>query len=222
MNKRYDILQSISQGKDGTLSEENEDMVHIANVIAGGTTRGRANEAEPCSGSDNGGASLNEQEQRRAEHWAKQHDCWIPMEDIFQLGSPGPSGSESDTYLVEEGYIYKTNNLMHCGGSIFLALKKFIDYNSIFPDSAYTFIGFAGFDGRSVYPVVRQRYIKKSVPATQNEIDCYMAALGFTKDDVGKYHNERYSVSDVLPKNVLKDSTGDFFVIDVEIQSALS
>ena len=29
-------------------------------------------------------------------------------------------------------------------------------------------------------------------------------------------------VSDVLPKNVLKDTTGDFFVIDVEIQSALS
>ena len=26
MNKRYDILQSISQGKDGALSEENEDL----------------------------------------------------------------------------------------------------------------------------------------------------------------------------------------------------
>ena len=134
MNNRYDILQSISQGEDGTLSKENEDLVHIANVIARGATRGGANEAEPCSGTDNGGASLNEQEQRRAEQWAKQHDCWIPMGDIFQLGDPGPSGSESDT-----------------------------------------------------------------------------------KDDIGKYHNDRYSVSDVLPKNVLKDTTGDFFVIDIEI-----
>ena len=107
---------------------------------------------------------------------------------------------------------------MHCGGSIFLTLMKFFDYNTIFPDSAYTFIGFAGFDGRSVYPIVRQQYVK-GTPATQNEIDCYMAALGFTKDDIGKYHNDRYSVSDVLPKNVLKDSTGDFFVIDVEIKT---
>lgn len=222
MNKRYDILQSISQGKDGALSEENEDLVHIANIIAGTAKDSRANEAEPCHSFGNGRASLNEQEQRRAEQWAKHHDCWIPMEDIFQLGVPGPSGSESDTYVASDVCIYKTNNLMHCGGSIFLALKKFIDYNNIFPDSAYTFVGFAGFDGRSVYPVVRQRYIKESIPATQNEIDCYMAALGFTKDNVGKYHNERYSVSDVLPKNVLKDSTGDFFVIDVEIQSILS
>ena len=200
------------------MSEENEDLVHIANIIAGTAKDSGANEAEPCHSFDNGRASLNEQEQRRAEQWAKHHDCWIPMEDIFQLGVPGPSGSESDTYVASDVCIYKTNNLMHCGGSIFLALKKFIDYNNIFPDSAYTFVGFAGFDGRSVYPVVRQRYIKESIPATQNEIDCYMAALGFTKDDVGKYHNERYSVFDVLPKNVLKDSTGDFFVIDVEIQ----
>jgi len=46
-----------------------------------------------------------------------------------------------------------------------------------------------------------------------------MVALGFIKDDTGKYHNDRYSVSDVLPKNVLKDTTGDFFLIDVEIKS---
>ena len=216
MKRRYDILESISQGEDGALSEENAKLVHIANVIARSTTRNGANEAEPCLSSDNG-VNLNEQEQRRAEQWAKQKDCWIPMEDIFRLGAPGPSGSESDTYLSKDGFIYKTNNLMHCRGSIFLAIKKFIDYNTIFPDSAYTFIGFAGFDGRSVYPVVRQHYIKEGTPATQNEIDCYMAALGFTKNGIGKYYNNLYYISDVLPKNVLKDPTGDYFVIDVEI-----
>ena len=221
MNKRYDILQSVSQREDGALSGENEELVHIANIIAGAATDSRANEEKSRFGSDDG-VTLNEQEQRRAERWAKQHDCWIPMEEIFQIGVPGPSGSESDTYVASDVYIYKTNNLMHCSGSIFLALKKFINYNNIFPDSAYTFVGFTGFDGRSVYPVVRQRYIKDGIPATQNEIDCYMSALGFTKDDVGKYHNERYAVSDVLPKNVLKDSTGDFFVIDAEIRSTLS
>ena len=53
-------------------------------------------------------------------------------------------------------------------------------------------------------------------------VDCYMAALGFIKDEIGKYHNGMFEVADVLPKNVLKDTTGDFFVIDVEIKRTIS
>ena len=52
-----------------------------------------------------------------------------------------------------------------------------------------------------------------------NEIDCYMAALGFEKIDTGKFKNEQFFISDLLPKNVLKDKTGDVFVIDAEIDS---
>ena len=58
MNKRYDILQSISQGKDGALSEENEDLVHIANIIAGTAADSRAYEEEPGSGSYDGVAFI--------------------------------------------------------------------------------------------------------------------------------------------------------------------
>ena len=168
MLNRYDILESISQGKDGTMPEENADMVHVANIIAGATRDIREDEKEsrPCPYDV---AEQNEREQRIAEQWAKQSDRWIPMEEIFKLGVPGPSGSESDTYIARDVYVYKTNNLMHCGASILIALERFIDYNTLFPDSAYTLVGFAGFDGRGVYPVVRQRYIKDGVPATQTK-----------------------------------------------------
>lgn len=84
-------------------------------------------------------------------------------------------------------------------------------------NTAYSFVGFTGFSGRSVYPIVRQCYIEGCRPATQNEIDCYMAALGFEKIDKGRFTNNQFVVFDLLPKNALKDDSGDVYIIDAEI-----
>lgn len=213
MIKHYDILERLSQREDGTMPPENEVMVQVANDIRRITLSSGICEAEAqCSLGD-----VTDQEKRAAEQWSKQHSCWMPIDNIFSLGSPGPSGSESDTYISKEGYVYKTNNLMHCLDSIVASLNRYVMHNIIFSDSAYTFVGFTGFDGRSVYPIVRQYLIKDGNHATQNEIDCYMSAIGFDKDGTGKFHNDEFFVSDLLPKNVLRDSTGDIFVIDAEI-----
>lgn len=67
--------------------------------------------------------------------------------DIFDLGVPGPSGNENDTY-VADNIIYKVNNLLN-SGSIAALLKKILLHNLLFPDTAYSFYGFAGFDGRT-------------------------------------------------------------------------
>ena len=53
---------------------------------------------------------------------AKANGYWIPMMDIFDLGIPGPSGNENDTYVAED-VIYKVNNLLN-SGSIVALLKK--------------------------------------------------------------------------------------------------
>ena len=46
-----------------------------------------------------------------------------------------------------------------------------------------------------------------------------MAALGFSSTPVnGRYTNGEFEVWDLLPRNVLKDSEGDIFVIDAEIK----
>lgn len=198
------------------MPKENEIMVSLINNIRRATSDSQKNENESGEGISDV-TELNELEKRYTEQWAKAHNCWVPFSDIFSLGVPGPSGSESDTYIAKDVLVYKTNNLMHSKDSIVLALEKFMLYNVYFPDSAYTLYGFTGFEGRSIYPIVRQQYIKDGVPATQNEIDCYMAAIGFDKLDVGKYEDNNIVVWDVLPKNVLKDETGDVFVIDVEI-----
>ena len=92
-------------------------------------------------------------------------------------------------------------------------------HNDLFYDTAYSFYAFTGFDGRIVMPVLQQRLVKNAQPATNIEIETYMAAIGFSQmTDVGRYSNAIYEVWDLLPRNVLKDNEGDLFVIDAEIK----
>ena len=83
---------------------------------------------------------------------------WIPMDKVFDLGEPGPSGNENDTY-VSGTIIYKVNNLLNSGGIVKL-LDKVLLHNLIFPNTAYILHGFAGYDKRSVMPVLMQRRIR--------------------------------------------------------------
>ena len=198
------------------MPKENIFLAQVINDLRAAIERRRDNEKESCSGREYV-MWLNEQEKRVAEQWAKERELWTDMSDIFKYGSPGPSGSESDTYLGRDGFIYKTNNLMHCGDSIVKTLTKFIMYNQVFPDSAYSFVGFAGFTGRSVYPIVKQPFIVNPYPATKIEIGYFMASLGFQNIGEGKFKNSRFILSDILPKNILKDEDGDFYAIDAEI-----
>ncbi len=53
-------------------------------------------------------------EQRITESFAKEHGLWIPIDAVIDLGTPGPSGNENDTY-VSNDIIYKVNNLLNSG-----------------------------------------------------------------------------------------------------------
>ena len=150
------------------------------------------------------------------EPMPKENGIWLPMCDVFDLGVPGPSGNENDTY-VSNDIIYKVNNLLNTG-SILRLLDRIMWHNNLFYDTAYTLQGFTGFDGRTIMPVLQQRLVKDAVPATTIEIETYMAAIGFTKqNDEGRYANAEYEVWDLVPRNVLRDKDGDIFIIDAEI-----
>lgn len=154
---------------------------------------------------------------RMAEAFAKEQGLWLPMERVFDLGIPGPSGNENDTY-VSENYIYKVNNLLNTS-SIIKLLEKVRMHNAIFPDTYYQLYAFAGFDSRTVMPVLKQNLITGAEPAPQVAIDTYMAALGFNRqEEVGRYANDEYIIWDLLPRNVLHDSDGDIYVVDAEIR----
>ena len=208
----YDISQSVSQGSNGAQDEENSRIAAIANEL-----ERLCSVHETQRGNSQQNVGRLDAEQRAAEQMAKSQGYWIPMMDIFNLGVPGPSGNENDTYVGEK-VIYKVNNLLN-SGSIVALLHKVLMHNAIFPDTAYAFYGFAGFDGRTVQPVIVQPRIANAHPATKIMIDTYMAALGFEKtNEDGRFQNNRYEVWDLVPRNVLVDDEGDIFVIDAEIK----
>lgn len=209
----YDIPESIPQGSDGAQEAENRRISEIADELG---RLCRIHEAQLGDGK----VDVNplEAEQRAAEQMAKAEGFWIPMKDIFRLGVPGPCGHENDTYVAEQG-IYKVNNLLNNNGSIVAVLRKILLHNAIFPDTAYSFRGFAGFDGRTVQPVFYQPRVADAQPASQIMIDTYMAALGFEKtSEEGRFTNGKYEAWDLLPRNVLVDKDGDIFVVDAEIK----
>ena len=208
----HDISQPVPQGSDGAQDAENSRIAAIADQLE---RLCKVHEAQCGNSFPN--VSRFETEQRAAEQMAKSQGFWIPMMDVFNLGVPGPSGNENDTYVGEK-VIYKVNNLLN-SGSIVGLLRKILMHNILFPDTAYSFYGFAGFDGRTVQPVIVQPRIADAHPATKIMIDTYMAALGFEKTaEVGRFRNGQYEVWDVVPRNVLVDDEGDVFVVDAEIK----
>ena len=156
----HDISQPVPQGSNGAQDAENSRIATIADELE---RLCRVHEAQCGDSIPN--ANHFEVEQRVAEKMAKANGYWIPMMDIFDLGVPGPSGNENDTYVAEK-VIYKVNNLLN-SGSIVALLHKILMHNAIFPDTAYAFYGFAGFDGRTVQPVIAQPRVANARPATQ-------------------------------------------------------
>ena len=207
----YDISESVSQGSSGEETAENRRIHEIADELY---RRCQLYEAQLRDGQ--GDVNRLEIEQRVAEQYAKDNGIWLFMNDVFDLGVPGPSGNENDTY-VSNDIIYKVNNLLNTG-SILRLLDRTMWHNNLFYDTAYTLYGFTGFDGRTIMPVLQQRLVKDATPATSIEIETYMSAIGFTKQNKeGRFANVDYEVWDLVPRNVLRDKGGDIYIIDAEI-----
>ena len=209
---RHDLPKPVPQGINGAYSEKNRSLQEISDEL-----RRLCCLYEEESGDSSSNGSRLEKEQRITEQFAKSHSLWIPLDDVFTLGVPGPSGNENDLYVADYT-IYKVNNLFN-SGSIIGLLDKILLHNQVFPNTTYNLFGFTGYDGRSVMPILRQNRVPNARPATQVMIDTYMAALGFTKTDrEGRYTNGTYEAWDLLPRNVLIDDDGDLYVVDAEIR----
>ena len=207
----HDIPESVSQRSSGEETAENSRIHEISDELR---RRCELYETQLRNGKEY--VSRLEVEQRVAEQYAKDNGIWLPMNDVFDLGVPGPSGNENDTYVLND-IIFKVNNLLNTG-SILRLLDRLTWHNNLFYDTGYTLHAFTGFDGRTIMPVLQQRLVKDAVPATAIEIETYMAAIGFTKqNNEGRFTNDEFVVWDLVPRNVLRDRDGDIFIIDAEI-----
>lgn len=132
-------------------------------------------------------------------------------------------GNENSLYYDENtGTIYKSNNLFNASFSILEYLNYLLYHNKLFPNVQYDFFGFIGFSNSYpsitsaipyIEPIVTQKYILGEC-ATQDEIENYMLKIGFEKINEHTFKKDSYIVSDLRPRNVIKNSEGDIFVID--------
>lgn len=151
-----------------------------------------------------------------AEQLAKEMDLWIPYPQAMNMGVPAPSGMENDVYFdTSSNSIIKINNLM-VSHDVLSLLERLQKHNALFPQTAYSLVGFTGFGRGSIYPVLRQAYVANATYATHGEILDYMESLGFTLCGEAAFTNGELTITDLRPRNVLKDDNGAIFVIDVD------
>ena len=117
-----DIFESVSQRGSGEETAENRRIHEVADELR---RRCQLYEAQFRDGQND--VNRLEVEQRVAEQYAKENGIWIPMSDVFELGVPGPSGNENDTY-VSNDIIYKVNNLLNSG-----SILRLLPCSSILP-----------------------------------------------------------------------------------------
>jgi len=154
-----------------------------------------------------------------AELLAKEKGLWLDIADIIKLGIPAPSGMENDVYLnTDENVMYKVNNLMtrKCVSSF---LERILLHNTVFPQTRYDLYGFTGFGHGSIYPILIQDYIANATHPTPDEIEVYMISLGFTPLGNARFSNGYIEVSDLHPRNVLRDADGDMYVVDADFKT---
>jgi hypothetical protein len=155
--------------------------------------------------------------------YAKENDLWI--DDVTSLGESFSSGNENTVYAnPEDGVVYKSNNLVNSKNSVSKLLDTVEAHNKLFPSTRYDLVGFTGFENNNRAPyvevVLKQPYLRDVDHASESEIDNYMQSIGFTKTGEAAYTNGEYNVSDLFPRNVLKDDDGTIYVIDNIIEQS--
>ena len=88
-----DVFEPISQRSRRAEDEENRRIQEIADELY---RRCCLYEAQLREGQNNVRAS--EIERRIAESYAKEYDLWLPINKVFDLGIPGPSGNFTTSY----------------------------------------------------------------------------------------------------------------------------
>lgn len=158
-------------------------------------------------------------EKRIAFDYAKENGMWI--DDLYSIGKPTHAGGYENTLALDDvtGFLYKSNNLFNANFLISKLLEQVRLHNELFPETKYELVGFTGFDnGKDHVPyvevVLKQIYVDNALQTTLQEILDFMTSLEFEQIDETTFTNGQYTVSDLYPRNVLKDKNGFIYVVD--------
>ncbi|MEG0500447.1 MAG: hypothetical protein RR550_04905, partial [Rikenellaceae bacterium] len=150
----------------------------------------------------------------RLKKYAQNNALWIDYVSV--LGKHIATGAESEVYRRGNS-VFKLNNFDLAGddtSNFFFRMKA---HNEIFPNIAYDFVGMAQNLKGQTCAVLEQPYIESEREATEGEISDYMTSIGFGESFYDDFYNDKYSVFDTAPKNVLVGVDGKLYFIDTQI-----
>ena len=91
-------------------------------------------------------------------------------------------------------------------------------HNTIFPATSYELIGFCQNERSEFSAVTKQLFIEGEEP-TDKEIFRYMTKdRKFTYIKEGEYISKDYIITDLFPRNFIKDKIGNMFCLDPVIK----
>ena len=157
--------------------------------------------------------------ERRLTEYAKESGCWTDLKNIKDNLKYLGSGAESDVYLDKDGlYVLKVVHYKaSCETPLDFLNNRIALHNTLFPETVYELLGFTysydiGEEG--FYFILKQPFIDSKKPRpTQEEIDKYMKRKGFLIDDATCIVGD-YAITDLAPRNFVKDNEGELYCID--------
>jgi len=158
-------------------------------------------------------------EKRIAFEYAKENGLWY--DNLYSLGQATGLGGNENTLALdnENNVLFKSNNLFNSQFLISQLLEQVKVHNWLFPETRYEVIGLTGIDhGKNKVPyievILKQAFVRDASNAMPQEISNFMESLGFEKINDSSYTNGKYTVSDLHPRNVLKDKNGFIHIVD--------
>lgn len=152
---------------------------------------------------------------------AKSLGTWIEIESI--IGKMIGNGQENDVFIANDGIsVIKLNNfglLSKSAISLTGFIHRLLSHNHLFPEEAYTIMGFSQNSIGEPCIVLQQPYINAVRYATDEEIDSFLEDHGYTVDMDDIWFDGKYEISDVKPTNVLVDKNGHLHFIDAVVNN---
>lgn len=153
---------------------------------------------------------------------AKELRTWIERIEDYVKEMIG-NGQENDVFISKDDlYAIKLNNfslLSVSATSMEGFIHRLVAHNELFPDDAYTILGFTLNSGGEPCIVLRQPFIEPARYATDAEIDKFLESHGYTVDMDDIWFNGIYEISDVKSSNVLVDLVGNLHFIDAVVNN---
>lgn len=150
---------------------------------------------------------------------AKSFGTWIEVNQL--IGNMIGNGQENDVFIAKDSVsVIKLNNfglLPNTANSLAGFIHRLLSHNKLFPNDAYTVLGFSQNSKGEPCIVLKQPFINAIRYATDEEIDSFLEEHDYTVDMDDIWFDGRYEISDVKSTNVLVDQYDNLHFIDAVV-----